>query len=215
MDRTAHRRLVVLLLVLQGCTTAGVEPDYPDSWPLPHALVARTCLPPTGLFSDQGSSSSPADHNPPLAAILFEDKLRGFPVEAIRISQGANATELVIRGVLGGVDLRKDTRLSASEGNCSGRWRGELATGAVNSQLVSESILYTGGVIIPLSETNVFSLQLAEDGSLLVHLKVKATVLGALMVPVFFEDEYWLHYPIYRGTPNPTTPTPPDGQMVE
>jgi hypothetical protein len=207
--------LMAFFALLQACTNTTPEPDYPPGWPLPHELVSRQCLPPAGLFSNQGRSSDPKDHNPTLAAVLFEDRLRGFPVESIRISQDADPDMLIIRGVLGGVELRRETRMVASQGDCRSRWTGEWDTDEVNSQLVSEAILFTGGLFIPLSERNVFSLQLAQDGALLIHLKVKAAALGALLVPIFFEAEYWLHYPLYRPDPVEPGPDLPAPQTVE
>lgn len=207
--------LLAFFALAQACTNTTPEPGFPPDWPLPHELVSRQCLPPTGLFSNEGLNNDPGGHNPTLATILFEDQLRGFPVESIRISQDADPDVLIIRGVLGGVELRREARLVASEGDCWSRWTGELDTHEVNSQLVSEAILFTGGLFIPWSERNVFSLQLAQDGALLIHLRVKATALGALLLPIFFENEYWLHYPLYRLDPRVPVSELPATQMVE
>lgn len=197
--------LVFCFALVQACANSPGPLDYPVDWPLPMTSTDGTCPLPVGRFANTGTSNSPDHQTPPLAAILFEDKLAGFPVESIDIRHQPEADRLLIRGVLAGVELKQQATIVPTGELCESLWQGTTPTGSVNATLRTEAVLYTGGLLLPLSEKNLFSLHLAEDGSLLVRLDVRGTALFSLLIPFTLKDEYWLRF----------TPYPSGSQQIE
>jgi hypothetical protein len=195
--RSAHWLLILPVALLSACAT--ITPSrFPAAWALPAHQVQDECLAPVGDFSNIGIGDDPDQPAPTLASILFEDQLRGFPVESIAFSLAANGQAMLLDGVLDGVPLDRPVQVANSEGSCQSRWRRSFQTQTVNSTLVTESVLWTGGMIIPVREINHVTLMLAADGALLAELQVNSWILGAL-IPVKLKNTYWLRYePIER-----------------
>jgi hypothetical protein len=180
--------------LLQSCINAPSSPVYPEEWFAPVESSVSSCAIPVGLFSNQGISNDLEFSAPPLATILFDDKLAGFPVESIRISRSPDREQLIFRGVLAGVPLKQHSAIKVKNKDCETSWGGVTDTGEVGATLRTGAILYTGGALIPLSEKYKYSLQLLQDGALLIHLEINSKVLGALVMPLSFSKKYWLRY---------------------
>lgn len=191
--------MFVGILVIQGCAT-NPDQQIPDpDWLTDYLASASTeaqqlCRPPIGTFYIYGQSSKQSLQHLSLADVLFEDKLAGFPVSAIQISQVPDSDNLQLRGVLDGVPLQQSTQIVANDAKCSQKWFLKVSTGAVDARLRTEAVLYTGALIFPLSETNHIHLASADDQSLILHVKSVAWVLGALSIPIKFEEEYWMRF---------------------
>ncbi|MDA0272588.1 MAG: hypothetical protein O3C68_04985 [Proteobacteria bacterium] len=184
--------LVLPILSLAACVTL-TEAGIPDSWALPAYQTRDHCPAPVGVFSNSGTSNKPDEQIPTLASILFESQLQGFPVESVSFAMESGGELISVDGVLEGVPLNKPVQVTANGKSCATRWRRSSDTKTVNAGVVSQSVMWTGGLIIPIRETNHVTLLLAADGALLVNLDVAVWILGALM-PVKITHTYWLRF---------------------
>lgn len=212
--------LRAFLLPLAGLlfACAGKPPEVEMASWVPSAGSAQatgeSCLSPLGLFANHGQISPISQNNyasPTLAEILFENKLAGYPIEAVRISQGDRPEQLLVKGVLGGEDLLTPlssgvmdgdpiipiATLTAVSEDCTDRWAHALVTKRLDSNMVSASVLYTGGTLMPLNEVSRLTLTLADDGALLIHVKERSYLLVALVIPVAINRDYWLRFSPY------------------
>ena len=190
--------LLVLLLWLAGCSNTPEKLQVEPEWLLSYRgqPVGEICLPPVGRFESAGVASREGAAVIPLPGLLFDDGLAGYPVEQVEIKTDEQNGALQMRGVLAGVPLKNFRVLSVSQGRCEDHWSLVVDTGAVNASLRTAAVLYTGGLLMPLSEKFHIALIRAEDGALLVRVREVAWVLGAFAVPVRLEDEFWLRYPL-------------------
>ncbi len=187
-----------LLTLLQGCATQRTDEQTLPPWLAQHLKAAHPtdelCPLPTGTFLVKGTSSNP-DFPYDLDDLLFEDKLAGYPVYRILISEGKPNRSLVITGILAGYPLEKFQKIIEAKGlNCNEKWSFDISTGAINSTVRSDFIVKTAALIIPLSEKNYLQLHKAKDGALLVRVKSVSWVLGALSIPFKMEEEFWIRY---------------------
>lgn len=186
--------------LLTACAFNAGKSMRPMDWsraPLVDAGDAHRCPIPAGLFANEGQSSDPDTAPIPLAHLLFLDHLRGFPVEAIRLSILNDSETLLAQGILAGVPLESSREIIPEAEDCDSRWQVSTDSGAVDPQLRTEAVILTGGLLVPLSEIYRVSLEPSSDGALLVHLKWRAWVLGALLFPVRVNQQLWMRYPAY------------------
>ncbi|NHN36239.1 hypothetical protein G8764_02910 [Pseudomaricurvus alcaniphilus] len=189
--------LFLLCGLLLACAQSPAPLAYPTGWYAPVPADSDNCAVPEGLFSNLGASSDPDFPAPKLASILFEEQLAGLPVESIRIRLSPDRQYLVFNGVLAGVMLEQQKyqkTIGLSAGDCEKSWQGESDSGVVGATMRTEALLYTGGVLMPLSQKYRYKLQLLQDGALLLHLQVREKILGAMILPLSFNEEYWLRY---------------------
>lgn len=188
---------IALSLLIQSCsntaTNESATPDWLQNYRQKINPSDQFCPDPVGVFRVDGASSD-SRYNYPLQQLLFSDKLAGFPVEAVRINRSAETDALIIRGILDGVALERAVTVRPASDQCELRWHLKVDTGEVDSTLRTEAVLWTGAVIFPLSEFNHLYLQRADDGSLMVHVRNQAWILGALLIPFTVETEFWQKY---------------------
>lgn len=188
---------ISIVVFLEACTNTTSKilpsPDWLLEYNQQTLRAEAPCRPPIGTFFINGSSTD-EQYNYRLQEIVFADKLEGFPVEEVSIMEGVDSSELIITGILAGVPLKQAVRVKAGQGGCDSRWPLRVDTGAVGSTLRTESILWSGGLVLPLNEINYIHLLRADDGALIIHVRNKAWFLGALSVPFKIENEFWLRY---------------------
>lgn len=197
------KRLVAWMLftsLVPACAFNSGTSMRPMDWslaPLDDAGALQRCPVPAGLFTNEGESSDTDVAPIPLAYLLFLDHLQGFPVEAVQLTAVDDAGTLRANGVLEGVPLDISREIKPQAEDCASRWQVETDSGAVDAQLRTEAVLVTSGVFIPLSEVYRLTLELADDGALLVNLRWRGWVLGALLFPVRVDQQVWMRYPVY------------------
>lgn len=187
---------------LAGCAVNTGKSMRPWDWsraPLAEAGDVLRCPVPSGLFANEGQSSDPEVTPVPLAHLLFLDHLRGYPVEAVQLTLLDDSETLVARGVLAGVPLERSREIIPGDEDCDRRWQVHTDSGSVDPQLRTEAVLVTGGLLVPLNEIYQLSLERADDGALLVNLKWRAWVLGALLFPMRMDQQVWMRYPVYAA----------------
>jgi len=190
---------------LPACTVSSSHSERPWPWSLApgvHSGDVQQCPQPVGLFSNEGEISDPNATPVPLAHLLFDDRLRGYPVEAVRVSATAGTDKLVANGVLAGVPLKASREIIPTGQDCYTRWRLLVDSGVVDSQLRTEAVLLTSGVLLPLSEVFEFDLAPADDGALLVNIHVRAWILAGLLFPMRADQQFWMRYPLVSAGVN-------------
>lgn len=185
--------------ISQGCKS--VVP-YPDDWSSPQKKSDTGWVVPTGLFSNQGISNDAKLKAPTLSSVLFENRLEGFDIDNVRFSLSRDGEELLIKPLVGSIELEAQLILvSGREKGHPDRWFLKSSKEYADASVATASVLYTGGMFMPLAAWRNYSFQLAEDGSLLIHLKERELVDFFYFFPVTMSDELWLRYPPFAPKP--------------
>lgn len=183
----------------QGCKS--VVP-YPENWSPPQRMPDSGLVVPTGLFANHGTSNDAKLNAPTLSAVLFENRLEGFDIDNIRIGLSGNGEELLIKPLVGSIELEAGLVLiSGRKKGHPDRWILKSSKEYAGADIVAASVLYTGGLFMPLAAWRNYSFQLAEDGSLLIHLKKRELVDFFYFFPFTLTDEVWLRYPSFDPKP--------------
>lgn len=192
MKFSVHAVCLLGALLVSSCQTSSVRPE---DWKLSETKAEAVEL--VGRFVNVGTSSDPKVEAPRLSELIFEGKVEGFEVDSIDFLGTDQVGRLLIQPLVGEIPIPMRRFLDAERRKGEWVWTAKTETSYADGYVVTASVLWTGGMMVPLASWVRYRFHLDEDGSLLVHFKQKDIIDFFLFFPVPFSKELWLRYPAF------------------